>query len=188
MKPVIGMTAAALLIAAVPSTATARIVCRDNIPATTPDSRFVDNGDGTVNDIGTGLMWKKCPEGLSGPLCTIGVATSHTWQEALILADVAEFAGQSDWRLPNRTELASLVERKCKGPSINDRFFPNAVKANPKEFWSSSLHASIRNSAWAVGFWRGLTVGFVKTSPASVRLVRDLPAPAPQPPVAAQAR
>ena len=37
-------------------------VCRDDILATAPDSRFQDNGNGTVTDLATGLIWKQCAE------------------------------------------------------------------------------------------------------------------------------
>jgi len=86
----------------------------DSIPATAPASRFTDNGDGTVTDKTTGLQWQRCSQGQtwSGGTCA-GTATGHTWQAALQLADVATYAGRSDWRLPNIKELASIVEQAC---------------------------------------------------------------------------
>ena len=50
---------------------------------TTPTSDFVPNNvDGTVTHATTGLMWKKCVEGLSGANCEIGTATAYTWTQA----------------------------------------------------------------------------------------------------------
>ncbi|MCP4235257.1 MAG: DUF1566 domain-containing protein, partial [Aestuariibacter sp.] len=43
---------------------TSLAVCQVDIPASTPDSQLQDNGDGTVTDNKTGLMWKQCSEGL----------------------------------------------------------------------------------------------------------------------------
>jgi len=108
----------------------------DSIPATAPGSRFVDFGDGTVGDKATGLQWKRCSEGQtwSGSTCT-GIASSHTWQAALQLAEGASDAGRSDWRLPNIKELASIVEQACVSPAIDLAAFPGTASAG---YWSSS--------------------------------------------------
>ncbi len=68
--------------------------CRNDIRATAPDSRYTDNGDGTVTDAATGLMWQQCPEGLWGAGCAMGAATTFIdWQDALEFAAAAELAG-----------------------------------------------------------------------------------------------
>ena len=72
--------------------------CKDDIPASAPDSRFSANGDGTVTDKAMGLIWKQCAEGLSGDDCLTGGATTFTWQQALQHAADADFAGSSLWR------------------------------------------------------------------------------------------
>jgi len=53
--------------------------CNPAFPATSPDSRFTDNGDGTVADLATGLTWKQCAEALSGAGCATGSPTAFTW-------------------------------------------------------------------------------------------------------------
>jgi hypothetical protein len=126
--------------------------CRDDIPASAPDSRFTANGDGTVTDRATGLIWKQCAEGLSGADCLTGGATTFTWQQALQHAEAAVFAGSSLWRLPNKKELASLVEQRCYLPAINSRFFPNTPSS---WFWSSSPIAGYAYLAWRVDFYGG---------------------------------
>ena len=143
--------------------------CFNDIPASAPDSRYTDNGDGTVTDKATGLIWKQCAEGLSGADCLTGSATTFTWQAALKHAETAVFAGSSAWRLPNKKELASLVEQRCYAPAINSRFFPNTPSSG---FWSSSPHASYANSAWIVYFDYGYVYGYYKYSAYYVRLVR----------------
>ncbi|MCI5158155.1 MAG: DUF1566 domain-containing protein, partial [Candidatus Electrothrix sp. AUS1_2] len=45
--------------------ATVHAACESNTPASTPNSQLIDNGDGTITDSKTGLMWKQCVEGLS---------------------------------------------------------------------------------------------------------------------------
>lgn len=97
--------------------------CRNDIPATAPDSRFTANGDGTVTDHATGLIWKQCPEGRDGSNCSVGNLTTLDWQRALQEAEKANFAGSTDWRLPSINELESLVEQRCYAPAINANFF-----------------------------------------------------------------
>ncbi len=63
------------------------------------ENNFVDNGDGTVSDLATGLMWAKADNG-----------KGIEWVEALPYAEGATLAGHSDWRLPNVKELQSIVD------------------------------------------------------------------------------
>lgn len=163
-----GWLAVLLTIAMAPALALAQ-TCKDDIPASAPDSRFSANGDGTVTDKATGLIWKQCAEGLSGADCLTGSATNFTWQQALQHAEAAVFAGSSLWRLPNKKELASLVEQRCYLPAINSRFFPNTPSS---WFWSSSPNASNPNYAWYVYFGDGYVNNSYKGNAIYVRLVR----------------
>ncbi len=143
--------------------------CRPDIAASAPDSRFSDNGDGTVTDAATGLIWKQCAEGLSGTGCTVGNLSTFTWSQALQRAADAVFAGSSLWRLPNKNELASLVEQRCYDPAINSRFFPNTPSS---WFWSSSPYANYPGYAWYVSFSNGYVDYHSKGYAGHVRLVR----------------
>ena len=62
-------------------------------------NEYVDNGDGTISDNATGLMWSQndSEDGID-------------WKAALIYAESSEFAGHDDWRLPNVKELHSIVD------------------------------------------------------------------------------
>ena len=139
--------------------------------ATAPLSRFVDNGNGTVTDIPSGLQWKRCSEGqtwISGT-CT-GSASKHTWQQALQLADTAIYASKADWRLPNIKELASIVEQACYTPAIDLAVFPNTPS---EEYWSSTPQASDAKYAWHFDFYHGDDGSlYSKSTPYHVRLVR----------------
>jgi hypothetical protein len=128
----------------------------DSIPASTPDSQLIDNGNGTITDLTTGLMWKKCLEGVSGNLCETGSPSSFTWQEALqqpgVINNAGGFAGYTDWRLPNIRELDTLVEEQCSNPAINLNRFPNT----PNSYvWSGSPYAGNSDGAWYVNFFSG---------------------------------
>jgi hypothetical protein len=60
---------------------------------------FVANGDGTVTDHATGLMWQQRDSG-----------RGMDWEDALAYAEELTLAGHSDWRLPNAKELQSIVD------------------------------------------------------------------------------
>ncbi len=146
----------------------------DYIPASTPDSQLIDNGDGTVTDIKTGLMWKKCLEGVGGALCGTGSPSSFTWQTALEQPNVVNsgsgFAGYHDWRLPNIKELLSLVEEQCFYPAINLNRFPNTTDVSV--VWSGSPYASDSNLAWLVLFNYGYSLDGNRNDSINARLVR----------------
>ncbi|MGL0815302.1 DUF1566 domain-containing protein [Vibrio vulnificus] len=141
------------------------------ITASTPNTDFSDNGDGTVTHHTTGLIWQRCSLGQSwnGTDCT-GTATTFTWQQALAAGAQHTMAGFSDWRLPNKNELASIVEYRCFALAINNQPFPNTTSDS---YWSSSPYADFRHYAWYVGFYYG-NVGYgSKDDYGHVRLVRD---------------
>jgi len=112
------------------------VTCVNGLAATNPDNSYTVHGDGTVTDTATGLMWKQCLEGQSGPACATGTPTGYNWGDALALAEASTFAGYGDWRLPNQKELRTLVEECRASPAINDAVFPN-TPANSYA-WSGS--------------------------------------------------
>jgi hypothetical protein len=158
---------AALWMASNISSAVAQ-TCPPGHPRVAPDSRYSDHGDGTVTDLQTGLMWKRCSEGQSGTACS-GTESIQTWQAALTTAANSSFAGYSDWRLPSVKELQSLVETGCHSPSINGVRFPNTPS---NSFWTSTTVASNASNARVVNFSSGNVNGSVKSGNLGVRLVR----------------
>lgn len=147
--------------------------CNANMVASTPDSQLTDNGDGTITDTATGLMWKKCMEGVTGNLCDTGAAADFTWQTALqqpgVINSGGGFAGNTDWRLPNIKELSSIVEEKCFDPAINLTKFPNTPSS---VVWSGSPDANYSGSAWFVYFNAGDSYDHGRDYSGQVRLVR----------------
>ena len=150
-------------------------VC-ENITQSTPDSRLIDNGDSTISDHATGLMWKQCSEGQSSDSACSGNFSTHNWQEALQVASTlnaaAGFAGFNDWRLPNIKELRSIVEMACHTPAINSNRFPNSDSGN---YWSATASISNTNNAWRIEFGDGETSDSrdSRTNSYAVRLVRN---------------
>lgn len=151
-------------------------VC-ENITPSTPDSRLTDNGDFTVSDHATGLMWKQCSEGQNNNSTCRGSVSTHTWQAALQVAPTLNttggFAGFTDWRLPNIKELRSIVEVACHTPAINNNRFPNSDSGN---YWSATASVSNINNAWRIEFEEGSTSDSrdSRSNSYAVRLVRTL--------------
>ncbi len=133
----------------------------------TPTSDFTDNGDGTVTHQKTGLTWMRCSLGQTwtGTTCS-GTAQTYSYYNAI--QQTANFAGYSDWRLPNIAELQTIVERDNYYPAINTELFPNT----PSDvFWSSSPYVGA-SSAWYVYFGYGDVDGSSRSDAFPVRLVR----------------
>jgi hypothetical protein len=114
---------------------------------------FTDNSNGTVTDNKTGLTWQKCSAGQNNNATCSGSATNYTWNNALGYCNNLSLAGQSDWRLPNIKELASLTDTSRCSPSINTNLFPNTIEDN---YFSSTTYASIPDYAWPVIFTCGI--------------------------------
>lgn len=156
----------AIILAALFFSGTTQAACEpDN-----PDEIYEIHGDGTVTDSRTGLMWKRCAEGLAGDECDTGQVSEMTWSGALEHARSCEFAGHDDWRLPNVRELQSLAERGCDAsPAINQIVFPNTPSSF---FWSGSPLTVYSSHAWSVSFDYGSSYHNGRYKESHVRLVR----------------
>ena len=98
-------------------------------------NKYVDNGDGTITDIATGLMWRKADSG-----------TTMNWKEALSYAENLKYAGYDDWRLPNAKELQSIVDY-TRAPDALDPAYQSAaidpifdLTQTESWFWTSTTH------------------------------------------------
>ena len=150
--------------------AVAAQTCKSSIVSTTPDAGFTLRNDGTAIHNVTGLTWMRCSLGQNwdGKGCG-GTATAYTWEAALQAAAKQSFAGQSDWRLPSRNELETILEESCHSPAINEKVFPATP---PAYYWTSSPYTGLANGAWSVDFGYGSVNASVKTGNLNVRLVR----------------
>ena len=147
--------------------------CTDSLPAAQEKSNslYTNNGDGTITDQETNLSWAACSLGQSNDASCSGTADIYSWADALNAAQTANadsFLGHSDWRLPNVTELASLVDSHCEDVAINSDVFPSTVE---NQYWSSTPGPNAR--AWLVDFAKGGAIYHaVKRGELPVRLVR----------------
>ena len=112
-----------------------------------PFPRFVDNGDQTMTDGLTGLIWSKN----ANP-----AAVAKTWQQALDYIKTlnsGNFLGHNDWRLPNRNELESLINKGQANSAtwLKDQGFPNVQTY----YWSGTTSANSTFSAWYVSMYGG---------------------------------
>ncbi len=69
----------------------------------------VDNGDSTVIDLTTGLLWQKCATGASGSDCQTGMPTLMNWSDALNMCKNLTLNGKT-WKLPNINEAVSFYK------------------------------------------------------------------------------
>ena len=166
--------------------ATAAGTCRPELAASTPAGRFQVKGD-VVTDTQTKLMWMRCAVGQrwAGASCT-GDPDAMTWTDARSAVDdvnLDSYGGYDDWRLPKLPELASIVERQCFNPRVNEAVFPGAPSV---VFWSSMEKPGTRTVAYALDFGGGAVSTLSKDLRGAVRLVRG--APWWTPPPSAQAK
>lgn len=122
------------------------------------DNRFTDHLDGTVSDARTGLMWKQCREGYAGNACTTTTGSVSIFGSTASVvaqlnnANIAADKGYSDWRVPTRNELASLVNRACTNSAIVAVFPAN----DPFAYITSSLSSNApATEVWSVDFANG---------------------------------
>ncbi len=115
---------------------------------------YTDNGDGTVTDPTTGLIWMRCAMGQTwdGKTCT-GWVTEYDDRSASALTGKVTFAGHSDWRLPNIRELQTIVDRSVSKPAIDSVAFPGM--SAPWNFWSASDPFGSSYSNYQVNFTYG---------------------------------
>lgn len=131
------------------------------------DDRFVDNGDGTVTDNSTGLMWEVKTAGENCLHC-VSQQDRRTWLAAMgpwisevngfagDVPDVSQsgFAGHEDWRVPTIAELQSLVDCSEGFPCIDPLF----GEADECFFWSSSKLASSPSLVYTIYFVYGTII------------------------------
>lgn len=139
----------------------------------------IDNGDGTITDVTT-LMWMKCSLGqnLTDPGCA-GTAGAYIWSNSFSACGDLNFAGYTDWRLPSRDELNSIITcrngaprppanniGKCYSipqgpPNINATYFPNTPGGfTTSIYWTSTNFGScgtLNPCPWVTAFDPGGT-------------------------------
>ena len=142
---------------------------------------YVDNGDGTITNTKTGLMWEKKSDddsihdkdnSYSWTSYYSGTSANGTVFTTFLpgLNAAGGFTGHTDWRLPNLNELASIRDLQNENPPVAAAFNSNCganssgnagcavttcscTQANV--YWSSSSYAHYDQYAWNVNFTDG---------------------------------
>jgi len=157
--------------------------------------RYIDNGDSTVSDLNTGLVWEKKDVTCAGPHC---YSTTYTWSTGSpynpngtlftsflyglnggtssdgLDTVTACVTGHCDWRLPTIQELAATVDLTATGcgsgsPCIDTVFGPTQAGY----YWSATTYSSDSSTAWHVGFHDGSTSFSSKPNSPYARAVRS---------------
>jgi formylglycine-generating enzyme required for sulfatase activity len=121
---------------------------------------YTDNGDGTVTDNVTGLMWQQAAP-----------TTNTTWTDAVAYCSTLPLGGHADWRMPSEIELVSLNDTSRTTPCLNVTYFPGT---SPTELrvWSSTLRPSMPDAVWIVDLDLGGAITSGKSATGPVRCVR----------------
>ncbi|HYO95067.1 MAG TPA: DUF1566 domain-containing protein [Polyangiaceae bacterium] len=98
-------------------------------------------GEELVDDQVTGLTWQRNVS-----------ANGFSWRAAKDYCETLSYGGSSEWALPTRLELVSLLDNSRITPAIDLQAFPNTV---PEWFWSSTPFAGDPARAWHVYFYPG---------------------------------
>jgi len=116
-----------------------------------PSPRFTDNGNGTVTDNLSGLIWLK----------DANCFGTRTWADALAAANtlnsgecsLSDSSAEGAWRLPNIKELQSLVDFSRVNPVLPSGYPFSGVQSD--NYWSSTSYADNTSNAWNLNLNNG---------------------------------
>lgn len=133
---------------------------------------LVDNGNGTVSDQLTGLMWQQEEYGdpAQGTACEeiIGYIDSLTWEAAISYCQDLQLGGHDDWRLPSVKELESITYERGLQSIFNRNFFPHACGS----YWSSTSYIIDGGNAYYHENYNGQIRFYSKNETRDVKCVR----------------
>jgi len=130
---------------------------------------YRDNGDGSVTDLNTGLVWEQGDSQNDN---------SRFWHDAVTYCDALNLGSQTDWRLPSKRELISILDYSRFNPTIDTTYFPS-LPPSPY-YWSATTvtnNPDYTDHAWAGFLYSGYILAYQKYVPAYVRCVRGDPIP-----------
>ena len=135
-----------------------------------PSVRFNDNGNGTVTDNLTGLVWLKNADCFDVQSWAAAMASANNLANGNCGLSDGSITGQ--WRLPNRVELINLMDRSKYNPALSTGHPFTNVPTDAFAYWSSSTQAEDTNAAWTVAVYAGNTAGSSKNGSGHIWPVR----------------
>ena len=138
---------------------------------------YTNNGDDTITDNATGLMWQRCHLGYQNTYCDnlSGSAIALNWVNAIAACEATTTASYTDWHLPNINEIKSIIDySRGNGDSrrvtIDPAYFPSA---NVDVYKTGTTNPSVLTRNMYAEFWQGEITGNAKTTTDTVRCVRN---------------
>lgn len=130
---------------------------------------YKDNGNGTITDTITGLMWQKIDFG------------EISYENASKYCDTLTLGGYTDWRLPTPLESFSILNLQNTNPALNTTFFPKSIA---EYWWTNTLQYNDASKVWVTNAGGGIgnhlkteTISAGGTKNFFVRAVRDVTNP-----------
>jgi len=122
---------------------------------------YTDNGDGTVTDNVTGLIWQQTPD--SG---------NYSWDQAQTYCESLSLAGRDDWRMPSLKELFSISNFSTGWPYLDQTYFDLASTAGiskDEQYWASDYYVGqTAEGGYDAAFGVNHATGHIKAYPALV--------------------
>lgn len=133
------------------------------------DPFFILNGNGTVTDTITGLMWQQTDGG------------EVTIENAQLYCDTLTLGSYTDWRLPNAHESFSILNHQYANPALDATVFTTTLA---QYWWTSDRQANDSNKVWATNSGGGIgnhpkteTISAGGSKRFNVRAVREITTP-----------
>jgi hypothetical protein len=130
---------------------------------------FTNNGNGTISDNVTGLMWQQADDG------------EMIYENAAPYCDALNFAGYTDWRLPSPVEGFSILNLQNNNPALNTTFFTTSVA---EYWWTNKTQVNDNTKVWCTNAGGGVgnkpkseTISAGGTFKYHTRCVRDIVTP-----------
>jgi hypothetical protein len=139
------------------------------IGISSPNPRFTDNGDGTVRDNLTSLIWLKNAHCFSDWSWNRALSDCNELQEGM--CELTDGSYEGSWRLPNYRELFSLVDAENRDPVL-----PSGhpfLYVMTSEYWTSTTVANWSNGAWVVSMNTGYVWTEIKSAFRYIWCVKD---------------
>ena len=134
--------------------------------------QYSTSKNGEVTDKKTGLIWRRCTEGMNwnGKTCT-GNPTLFIYKGAVEFSTAESAKTGLQWRVPIMAELFSIVDKDHSHPAINSKIFPATPAAS---FWVTSPAVTDFRYGWNVDFDGGyMNYSFNTGEIRHLRLVRN---------------